>query len=81
MVFSALTREKNGGVIGLFRQGALESKRIVSIHDLDPEKSYEVKQMDGKVITSASGKVLRDKGFEVELLNKYNGNLFEVCIK
>ena len=75
------TETKNGGVIGVFRQGALESKRIVSIHDLDPEKSYEVKQMDGKVITSASGKVLRDKGFEVELLNKYDGNLFEVSIK
>ncbi len=75
------TETRSGGIIGVFRQGAVETKRLVTVHDLDPEKTYQVKQMDGKLIAEQTGRELYDKGFEVDLDNLYDGALFEIGLK
>ncbi|MEI8287957.1 MAG: glycoside hydrolase family 36 protein [Verrucomicrobiota bacterium] len=73
------TDTKQGGIIGVFRQGALETERIVSVNFLDPVKTYRVKTMDGKIIVTATGRELASKGFEVQIKGLYAGQLFEVC--
>jgi alpha-galactosidase len=75
------TETKTGGIIAVFRHGAIESKRIVTINHLDPEKTYQVKLMDGKVIAGLTGKELNTKGFEVQLNELYSGELFEITGK
>ncbi len=75
------TETKSGGIIGVFRQGAVEGRRLVTVNYLEPSKVYDVKKMDGQVITTLSGKELRDKGFEVKLDKLYDGALFEVALK
>ncbi len=75
------TETKSGGIIGIFRHGSVETKRIVTVKYLDPEKTYEVKEIDGKVVTSLTGNELNEKGFIVELLGLYSGNLYEICLK
>ena len=42
------TETKRGGIIGVFRQGSVETKRIVTIKYLDPDKTYQVKSMNGR---------------------------------
>jgi alpha-galactosidase len=75
------TDTKAGGIIGVFRQGAIESKRVVTIHGLDAEKKYQVKTLDGKIITTQTGNNLNSVGFEVHLDQQYDGDLFEVMIE
>ena len=75
------TETKSGGIIGIFRHGSVETKRIVTVRYLDPEKTYEVKEIDGKVVTSLTGNELNEKGFIVELLGLYSGDLYEICLK
>jgi alpha-galactosidase len=72
------TETKTGGIIGVFRHGARESRRLVTIAHLDPEWLYDVKEMDGKTITTQTGKGLNTKGFEVEMDRIYDGRLFEI---
>ncbi len=72
------TETRNGGIIAVFRHGAVESKRTVTINYLGPVKNYQVKTMDGKVVASLNGKDLRTKGVEIEIDELYGGNLFEV---
>ena len=57
------TETKNGGIIGIFRHGSVETKRIVTVNWLDPVKTYDVKSMSGKVITTLTGNDLHTKGF------------------
>jgi alpha-galactosidase len=72
---------KSGGVIGVFRQGAADEHRTVVVKDLDPAKTYSVKfAPEGKELLRATGKALMDKGFEVTLANKYDGNIYEVTV-
>lgn len=75
------TDTKTGGIIGIFRHGSHESKRKVTVNYLDPSKNYEVRSMDGKVVTIASGDKLRSNGFEVSEGLLYSGELFEICLK
>jgi len=75
------TETKSGGIIGIFRHGSVETKRIVTVKYLDPEKTYEVKEINGKVVTSLTGNELNEKGFIVELLGLYSGDLYEICLK
>ncbi|MES1213878.1 MAG: alpha-galactosidase [Bacteroidota bacterium] len=75
------TNTKTGGIIGVFRHGAVETKRLVTINYLDAVKTYDVKRFDGTIITTQSGKELREKGFEVALNKFYDGELFEIGIK
>jgi alpha-galactosidase len=75
------TESKNGGIIGIFRHGSVETNRIVTVKYLDPEKTYEVKAMTGNVVSTLTGKELREKGFSVDLERLYSGDLFEICVK
>jgi alpha-galactosidase len=75
------TETKKGGIIGIFRHGSVESKRIVTVNYLDPGKTYEVKSLDGKVIETLSGIELKEKGFTVDLEGLYSGELFEISEK
>ena len=72
------TESKNGGIIGVFRHGSLETKRIVSVNYLDPEKTYDVKAISGNVIFTSTGKELCSKGFPVDLQGLYSGELYEI---
>ena len=75
------TDTKTGGIVAVFRHGAIESKRTVTVDYLDPAKSYQVKSIDGKVVAVLSGKELKTKGFELEFKDQYSGELFEIAGK
>jgi alpha-galactosidase len=72
---------KSGGFIGVFRHGSIESIRKITVNDLNPLVIYDVKSMDGKVIFSSSGELLRTKGFKVEFPDLYAGELYEISRK
>jgi alpha-galactosidase len=72
------TETKNGGIVGIFRHGSVEHERIVTVNYLDPAKTYEVKSLEGKVISTLNGKELQEKGFAVNLEGLYSGDLFEI---
>ena len=72
------TETRSGGIVGVFRHGAVETKRQVTIQDLDPVKIYRVKHMDGQIIVVKTGNELSVTGFEVEIVKKYDGVLFEI---
>jgi alpha-galactosidase len=74
------TESKNGGIIGVFRHGAVEDSRTVTVRYLDPGKIYNVKSIDGKVISTLSGDQLREKGFVVKLAGIYSGELYEISV-
>ena len=75
------TELKTGGIIGIFRHGAIESKRFVTINGLDPAKTYEVKSIDGNTVSSGAGSELQSTGFELKINELYGGELFEVKLK
>ncbi|ASU33940.1 glycoside hydrolase family 36 protein [Mucilaginibacter xinganensis] len=75
------TQTKTGGIVGVFRQGSAEVKRMVTVFNLDPLKTYQVKKMDGTAVITQTGRYLNDKGFEVALDKKYDGELFEIAEK
>jgi alpha-galactosidase len=75
------TENRQGGIAGIFRQGSPESKRLVSISYLDPEKTYDVKTIDGVIIATATGNELQKSGFVVEIDELYAGRLFEISSK
>ena len=74
------TDTRSGGIVGVFRQGALDTKRTIFINYLNPEKIYQVKQVNGKIIATLNGKDLRLKGIDVELEKEYDGKLFEISL-
>jgi alpha-galactosidase len=75
------TETKKGGIVGIFRHGAIETKRILTVNYLDPAGIYQVKTMDGKVFATLTGNELTKTGFVVNLEEKYSGELFEICAK
>jgi alpha-galactosidase len=75
------TESKSGGIIGVFRHGAVETNRIVTVNWLNPSTIYQVKSMVGKVIATLTGKELCEKGFTVTLEELYSGDLYEICLK
>jgi len=72
---------KSGGVIGVFRQGATENKRVVTVSNVDVLKQYQVKDMKGNFIATLTGLKLKQKGFPLTLDKLYSGELFEICQK
>ena len=74
------TDSKDGGIIGIFRHGSVENTRTITVNYLDPDKSYNVKSIDGKVIEALTGKQMRENGFTVTLDGLYSGNLFEISV-
>jgi alpha-galactosidase len=75
------TLTKSGGVIGVFRQGAPEAKRTVTVEDLDPVKQYSVRLApEGKEVIKAAGKDLMERGFEVTIPESVDGNIYEITL-
>ena len=72
------TDSKKGGIIGVFRHGAISAKHLVTVDHLDPDKMYAVRNMDGVIIASQSGSDLKRRGFEVAIDKLYDGELFEI---
>ena len=72
------TDTKAGGIVGIFRHGATETKRMVTVRQLDPANRYQVRSMDGKLVASLSGQDLQTVGFPVTLIGQYTGELFEI---
>ena len=76
------TDTKAGGIIGVFRQGASDSRRTVVLTDLDPSKQYSVRMAPyGKEVITATGKALMEKGFEVILAGEYDANIYEIAAR
>ncbi|HSN50073.1 MAG TPA: hypothetical protein VLR52_02500, partial [Bacteroidales bacterium] len=75
------TETMDGGIIGIFRHGSVEKTRLVTVKYLDPALTYEVKTMEGKIVSELSGVELQEKGFTVDLEELYSGSLFEICVK
>jgi alpha-galactosidase len=70
---------KSGGIVGVFRQGAKEERRMVTVQFLGEKAVYNNKSApDGKLMGKMNGKELSDKGFEVVLGKTYDGTLFEI---
>jgi alpha-galactosidase len=73
------TKTKKGGIMGVFRQGALESSRTVFITGLEPDREYTIRLAPGNaVIYEASGKSLAENGLRVTFNKLTDGNIFEV---
>jgi len=73
------TDTKEGGIIGIFRQGSLDEERTVSVSRLDEKKLYSIKQApDNTEVLRITGKDLFEKGFKVKMIRKYDSKLFEV---
>ena len=72
------TDSKQGGIVGVFRQGAVEKTRQVTVNQLDPKRTYQIKTIDGKLMSTLTGEALQATGFTVSLDKPYDGVLFEV---
>jgi alpha-galactosidase len=73
------TDKKNGGIIGVFRQGAVEKSRTVFINNLDPGKKYLVlKAPDGTKVAVLTGHQLSTEGFRVSFEKTYDSEVFEI---
>jgi len=71
--------KKNGGIIGVFRQGAKEKSRTVTFSGLDPSRRYSVLLAPmGKSVTVLTGKQLETEGFDVIFTKDYDGSVFEI---
>ena len=73
------TDTQEGGIIGVFRQGAVEKSRLVTIDWLKLDNKYQViDAMEGRVLFEMTGNQLKNDGFEVIMEKRYQGKLFEV---
>lgn len=73
------TDTKEGGIIGVFRQGAVEQSRLVMVDWLDPDAEYAViGARGGREVARMTGEQLRKQGFKVKMEKKYQGRLFEI---
>lgn len=73
------TDTREGGIIGVFRQGSLDDQRTVSVPGLDKNKLYRVSYAPlGEEIIKLTGKELEEQGFRVEMTKKYDSKLYEI---
>jgi len=73
------TDTKEGGIVGIFKQGSLDDERTISVPGLDKDKLYKVKYAPlGEEITKMTGKELEEKGFKVKMSRKYDSKLYEI---
>lgn len=76
------TETNSGGLVGVFRQGAKEKSRMVTIPWLDASKKYSVKKgCTGDLVAVLTGKELKESGFVVAFDRAYDGELFEITIE
>ncbi len=70
---------KSGGIVGVFRAGAAERERQVTVAGLAPDGRYRVRRAPaGEVIATLSGAELARDGFRVALEPEHAGMLFEI---
>jgi alpha-galactosidase len=68
-----------GGIIGVFRHGALEAHRKVFLKGLRPETEYTVRLApEGEEVHRATGRELMEQGFRVEIPESCDGRIFEI---
>jgi len=68
-----------GGIVGVFNQGSTEVERFVRVQLLDPSANYRIlRAPEGIEIGRMTGRELAEKGFQVNLNQKYDGSLFEI---
>jgi alpha-galactosidase len=73
------TDDRTGGIIGVFRQNSATATNTVTVTGLAPQRIYIVKQaVTGKKIAKMTGDELLNKGFRIQLKNKYDAEIFEV---
>ena len=73
------TETKSGGLVGIFRQGAAEESRVITVPYLDASTVYTIKQAPtGKVVAKMTGAKLAQNGFKVTLKDYYQGMLYEI---
>ena len=74
------TETREGGIIGIFRHGAVENERTITIKYLDPGKTYIVRYMDGRQLARLTGEELQKSGFRIKLDEYYAGELLEISL-
>jgi len=68
-----------GGIFGVFKQGAKENQRVVFLKNLNATENYTIREApSGMIITTKTGKELMEQGILVEINDHYNGRIFEV---
>ncbi len=73
------TETQSGGIVGVFKQFSPVKEHWITVNYLDPEKKYKVTQATtGKLLISASGNELQNKGFKVNFEDDFQGELYEV---
>jgi alpha-galactosidase len=72
------TETQSGGIVGVFRHGAVDKRRRVVVKYLNPEYLYQIKNREGKVLRQMTGAALGKEGFEVQLDGFYEGRIFEI---
>jgi len=73
------TETRNGGIAGVFRQGASENSRTVFIPGLEKQRRYLVLQAPlGKTVAALTGDQLAGEGFKVTFTKDYEAAVFEV---
>ena len=73
------TDSGSGGIVGVFRQGAAETTRTVTVKYLNPETLYKIVTFpENKEIGVMDGNNLSKKGFTVTIEKNYDGSLFEI---
>jgi alpha-galactosidase len=74
------TNTKSRGIVGVFRQGAKESRRLVFVEGLKSDATYEVRRApEGTLVVKLTGKALAEEGFPVEFEKLYDGADFEIA--
>ncbi|HWA24511.1 MAG TPA: alpha-galactosidase [Lacunisphaera sp.] len=70
---------KSGGIVGVFRAGATERERRITVAGLAPAARYRVHRApEGTVTATLSGAELARDGFPVALEREHAGALFEI---
>ena len=73
------TDTKDGGIVGIFKQGSLDDECTISVPGLDVGKKYRVKSAPlSEEVIIITGKELEEKGFKVKMKTKYDSKLFEI---
>jgi alpha-galactosidase len=72
------TDTKSGGIVGVFRQDAVESSRLITVKNLEPNAIYQILTPDGKKFAKITGEKLGTEGFPVSSTEKIEGFLFEI---
>lgn len=76
------TDTKAGGIIGVFKHGAPDNERTITVKYLNPAKTYLVTEAPmAMLVAELTGKELAEKGFKVNFTKKYEGAVCEISIK